>query len=332
MAAVNRILAILAVAGLLGATAAARAVPVEGLYEGVVSGEMTESGRLAAATEALKQVIVRLTGRRAAATDPTLAPVLADAARLAQTFRAPAPGQVLVAFDASALDGRLGKAGQRVWGRERPATLVILVPAAGGPPARLVAASAAGLRRDITAAAQGRGLPLVWPAGLPSGVEEARYQDAVAGRLDPLLDLAHQFGAEGVLVGRLATPPAPSSWGYAGSAGDVATGGGGVDVVQELADRYAGQLASAPAEAGRVYATVRGVQDLAGYAAAAQALAGLANVRSVSLEQASGTSVRFRIAFDGDVEGLRRALREVPRLQLDEAAPAAGEIGLVLRP
>jgi hypothetical protein len=332
MAAVNRILVVLAFAGLLGATAIARAQPVEGLYEGVVAGEMTESGRLAAATEALKQVIVRVTGRRAAAADPVLAPILADAARLAQTFRAPAAGQVLVAFDAATLDGRLGKAGQRVWGRERPATLVVLVPAAGGPPARLLAASAAGLRRDIAAAAQGRGLPLVWPGGLPSGVEEARYQDAVAGRLDPLLDLARQYGAEGVLVGRLATPPAPSSWGYAGSAGDVALGGGGADAVQEIADRYASQLASAPADAGRVYATVRSVHDLAGYAAAAQALAGLANVRSVSLDQALGAVLRFRIAFDGDVEGLRRALRDVPRLQLDEAAPSAGEIGLVLRP
>jgi hypothetical protein len=74
------------------------------------------------------------------------------------------------------------------------------------------------------------------------------------------------------------------------------------------------------------------VHDLAGYAAAAQALAGLANVRSVSLDQALGAVLRFRIAFDGDVEGLRRALRDVPRLQLDEAAPSAGEIGLVLRP
>jgi hypothetical protein len=333
MAAVNRIAAILAAAWVFaGSPSAARAAAVEGLYEGVVAGDMTETGRAVAATDALRQVVIRLTGRRTAGADPALASIYAEAPRLVQTFRSGSAGQVVVAFDPPSLEARLGAAGQRVWSRERPATLVVIVPAAGGPPARLMATAAVALRKDLGAAAQARGLPLAWPNGLPSGIEEARYQDAVAGRLELLLDLARQFGADGVLVGRLGPAGGPAVWSYLGTAGEVALGSSGVDAIQELADRYGSQLASAPAEAGRLVAAVRGVHDLAGYAAVALALAAVPNVRSVTLEQASGATVRFRLAFDGDADALRRAVRDSSRLQLDDAAPAAGEIAMVLRP
>ena len=333
MAAVHRIAALLIV--LLGPLAwpvAGIATPVEGLYEGAVAGDMTETGRAAVASEALRQVVVRVTGRRAAAADPLLAALYLDAPQLVQTFRSGTAGQVVAVFDPETLDARLGKAGQRVWGRERPATLVVLVVAAGAP-GRLLAPAAAALRKDLTATAQLRGLPLAWPTGLPSGVEEARYQDAVAARMDPLLDLARQFGADGVLLGRSGVGGAPGTlWSYAGAAGDVAVSGAGADVVQEIADRYGSQLAAVPADAGRLLAVVRGIRDLSGYSSAFAALAAIPNVRAVTLEEAGSTALRFRLAFDGDAEGLRRAVRESPHLQLDESVPATGELALLLHP
>jgi hypothetical protein len=333
MAAAHRFAAVLiTLSGALAWPATGLGVPVEGLYEGTVAGDLTEAGRAAAAAEALRQVVVRLTGHRSAASDPALAPLYSDAAMLVQTFRSGAAGQVVVAFDSETLDSRLGKAGQRVWGRERPATLVVLVSGATGAPARLLSPAAVVLRKDLAATAQARGLPLAWPTGLPSGIEEARYQDALAARLDPLLDLARQYGAEGVLLGRTGLGGAPGTvWSYAGSAGDVVASGAGADVVQDLADRYGSQLASAPSEA-RLLAVVRGVRDLASYATAYAALAAIPNVRAVVLEEAGPTTLRFRLAFDGDPDALRRATRDSPRLQLDDAAPAGGGLALVLRP
>ena len=250
-----------------------------------------------------------------------------------QTFRSGGPGQVVVVFDPETLDGRLGKAGQRVWGRERPATLVVLVSGTAGAPARLLAPSGLALRKDLAAAAQLRGLPLAWPTGLPTGVEEGRYQDALVGRMDPLLDLARQFGAEGVLLGRIGLGGAPGAlWSYAGAAGDIASSAPGADSVQDLADRYGSLLASAPSDAGRLLAVVRGIHDLPSYAAACAALAAIPNVRSVALEEAGPETLRFRLAFDGDPEALRRAVRDSPRLQVDESAAAGGGLALVLRP
>jgi len=334
MAAAHRIAAVLVtLSGALAWPVAGLAMPVDGLYEGVVTGDMTETGRAAAAAEALRQVVVRVTGRRAAASDPALAALYSDAARLVQSFRSGSTGQVVVVFDPADLDSLLGKAGQRIWGRERPATLVVLVSGATGAPARLLAPAALVLRKDLAAVAQLRGLPLAWPTGLPAGIEEARYQDAIAGRMDPLLELARQFGAEGVLLGRTGLGGAPgTTWSYAGSAGELASAGAGADAVHDVADRYGSQLASAPSDAGRLLAVVRGIRDLPSYASAYAALAAIPNVRAVVLEEAGPTTLRFRLAFDGDPDALRRATRDSPRLQLDDSAPAGAGLVVALRP
>ncbi len=77
---VNRIAAVL-VAALLcaGTPATVLGAVVEGLYEGTGAGDATDAGRAAAAADALRQVVVRLTGRREAATDPALAALVRQA-------------------------------------------------------------------------------------------------------------------------------------------------------------------------------------------------------------------------------------------------------------
>jgi hypothetical protein len=329
---VNRIVAAL-LAALLGAAVpgAAAAVAVEGLYDGVGAGEATDAGRAAAASDALRQVAVRLTGRRAAATDPALAALYADAGRLARTFRAAPGGQLVVSFDADALDSRLLAAGQRLWSRERPLTLVVLVSARPGAARTLAGSAEPELRRAVVAAAQLRGLPLAWPTGLPAAVEQARIEDALAGRLGPLAELARQYGADAVLLGRVA-PGTPTAWSWTGPSGEGGATGAGDEGVQALADRFGAQFATAGARAGQVDAVVRGVRDLAGYAQVGNVLAALGGVRSVTLEEVSGDALRYRIAFDGDIDALRRALRDTGRLALDDSASLGGALQLVLRP
>ncbi len=326
----HRLAALLLAALLAAAAVPVRAAVVEGLYEAVAAGEASDAGRAAAATEALRQVVVRLTGRRAAATDPSLAALYADARRFARTFRSAGGNQMAVAFDADALDAALLQAGQRLWSRERPLTLVVLVSARAATARALATASEPDVRRAVTAAAQLRGLPLAWPTGLPPALEQARAEDALAGRLEPLRDLARQFGADAVLLGRVGA--AGIAWSWSGPAGDGSASGGGEEGVQALADRFGVQFASAGPHGGQVDAVVRNVRDLAGYAAASSALAGLPGVRSVVLEEASGEALRFRVAFDGDAETLRRVARDSGRLAPDDAAPPGGALQLVLRP
>ena len=331
MSPVSRItLALLAGLAAAGGPSLARGALVEGLYESVVAGDSTESGRAAAATDALRQVVVRVTGRGSAANDPALASLYADARRLVHTFRSTAPGQIAVSFDAAALDLSLQQAGQRIWSRERPVTLVVLASGRSGASHDLAGSSEPELRRDLLQAAQARGLPLAWPAGLPTADEEARYQDALAGRLEPLRELARQLGADGVLLGRVT--PAGTAWSWLGPAGEGSASGAAAEALQALADRLGSQFAAAGAASGQIVALVRGVRDLPGYAAASAALASLPNVHSVALEEVSGETLRFRLGFDGDPDTLRRALRDAGRLLPDDDAGPGGAMQLVLKP
>ncbi len=303
---------------------------VASLYEGSGPGDATDAGRASAASDALRQVVVRLTGRRAAASDPALASLYADARSLARTFRAAPGNQVIVAFDAEELDSSLLRAGQRLWSRERPLTLVLLVDTKPGATRSLGGATTPDVRRAVAAAAQLRGLPIIWPTGLPADIEQPRVDDALAGRLEPLRALARQYGADALLLGRVA--PAGTSWSWSGPAGDGSATGAGDEGIQALADRFGAQFATAGPRAGQIDAVVRGVRDLAGYAQASNALAGLANVRGVVLEEVTGESLRFRVSFEGDAETLRRAARDSGRLAPDDTAPPGGALQLVLRP
>jgi hypothetical protein len=318
--------------GLLGLLlcAAAAATVVDGLYEAVVPGDATEAGRAAAASEALKQVVVRVTGRRAAATEPALAPVYASAPRFAQTFRTVAAGQVAVGFDAAALDAALLAAGQRVWPRDRPLTLVLLVSEAPGAPANLAGAADPDLRHEVDRAAQLRGLPVAWAGGLDALTQQARAGDALAGRLEPLRALARDFGADGVLLGRTGT--GGIAWSWLGPAGAGTLVGSATEAIDALADRYGTQFATQDSSTGRLTVVIRGIRDLSAYAAATQVLESIGNVSDVALEEAIGETVSFRLSFTGDPEALRQAATQMARLAPDGDAPADGALHFVLRP
>ena len=75
---------------------------------------------------AMKTVLVRVTGRRYADEDPALAPLVSNARRYVQQYRAAPDNQLWVAFDGPAIERWLTQNGQPLWGHERPATLVLV--------------------------------------------------------------------------------------------------------------------------------------------------------------------------------------------------------------
>ena len=304
----------------------ASAVSVSGLYEGVVAGEGGESGRAAAAADALRQVVVRVTGQRGAATEAALAPVYADARRYVQTFRSAPGGQVAVGFDPAAVDAALLRAGARLWPAERPLTVVFV---AGGA-RELTGQPAPELRQELERAAQLRGLPLAFAGGFDPALTQAALADGLSGRLDGLRELARRVSADGVLLGR------PGSggllWSWLGPAGSGSVSGPAAEAVQTLADRYGAQFAMAAATPGRLTVVIAGVRDLAGYAAAITALSSIGRVDAVDLEEVSGDTLRLRVAYGSDAASLQQAATQAGRLLPFVPAAPDGAVHFVLQP
>src|SRR5581483_10467666 len=103
---------------------AARAVHV---YEVDVSGQSTT-----ALQEAMRQALVRATGRRESANDPALASLVEDAPKYVKSYSPGPRGQTQVIFDRTSVERAIVSAGRSVCDPERPFTLVVLYP----PPSR----------------------------------------------------------------------------------------------------------------------------------------------------------------------------------------------------
>jgi hypothetical protein len=258
---------------------------------------------------------VRVTGRSTAAADPTLQGLYAEASRFVQTFRSVAPGQIAVAFDADLLETALAKAGQRLWGRDRPQFLVIL-----DGPAPLQASA----RRDLQTVGQVRGIPWVFadsrvdpPAGVRDGNPEA------------LRGVAKTFGADGVLLLKLGSPAATAVW--IGPTGDGTAAGAPVEIGDAVADRLGSVLAISAAESGRLWVVVHGVTDLSAYVAALAQINALPAVRSVAVDSVVASTLKLRVSGVSDAANLRKAARDAGHFDVGEGG-GIREIDLVYRP
>ena len=285
------ILALCAGALLLSFMAYAHAGRIVRVYEANVAS--AESS--AALQEAMRQVLVRATGRRDAGNDPSLSGIVADASRYVRQFR-PSNGATEVVFDSEALELAISAAGRSVWERERPFTLVVLYPP-------LTPEATEGARNELEDAASERGLPVsVVPISLvdASGVELDRAD---------LLRSAQRFGGDAVLVGRnegrgarwmwtLHGPVASESW-----SGSIAAGvHGAVDALARSED-----VSFAMAEAEALIA-VDGVASLVDYANVGRLLDAVPGVRNVDLEEAISSTVTFRVLVRGGADGLAQQL------------------------
>src|SRR5579883_2162849 len=139
--------------------------------------------------EAMRQALVRATGRREAADDPALAGIIADAPRYVSGYGTGPRGESQVIFDATAVQAAITAAGRSVGDGERPFTLVVL-----DPPRPRAQADAARAELERTAAA--RGLPI---SLIPMTVNDANGRPLPA---EALLESAQRVGGDEVLVGR----------------------------------------------------------------------------------------------------------------------------------
>ena len=277
--------------------------------------DRSEPAQAAAFQAALKVVLVRVTGRRTAETDPAFAPLLGNARRYVQQYRGMPDNKLWVAFDGGAIERWLTQNGQPLWGYERPATLVLLsVP---GPPAGtlLTAESTGDAKTAVDDAAAVRGIPLVWPTAADLAKYHLDYASLSATPAASLMDLARARAADAVLVGRAAN---------AGSAGTTkwtfifqersSEVSGALEGINRAADTYAG-LFAASGTLAPVDIEVAGINDVKDYANLQTYLESLTFVSRVSVQGLSGDSVQFRLSARGGTESLQRAFALSGKLQ-----------------
>jgi hypothetical protein len=302
--------------------AAAQAVTVTDLYE---TAQPVEGSRDAAFVEALKTVLVRVSGQREAAS--RLGAEVNDPRKYVQRFGFTADGVLEVGFDSSSIDQLLSNAGLAIWGRERPATLVMFSVEGADGTAHWVAADAPAHERDaIVKVARQRGLPLKWP------VMDAQERAAASAESPGLLQTADRYGANAVLLGR--SRGGVVHWTLVSNDGAAQASGTIEDGVHLAADTFARVFAASGSSLGSVIVEVAGIQDLSAYATTLNYLEGMTLVRGVALEQVSGEKMRFRLAVRGDAATLRRAIALDRRLVPTESSvgePGSGADRLAFR-
>lgn len=307
------------------------AVTVPDLYETAVP---VTASRDAAFAEALKAVVVRVSGRRDAAA--RLGSSLGDPRQYVQRFGMTADNFLQVGFDSVSIDKLLSQAGLPIWGRERPATLVLLnVQAPNGSSYWVDGAANSAEREAIVRVAKQRGLPLVWPVLVPQDRDQLAAGD---GSPATLLQIAARYSANAALLGRARSDGAGGMsvrWTLASNEGAAEASGAIEDGVHLAADTFARVYSASGASLDSITVEISGIDDLNAYASTLNYLEGMTLVRGVAVEQVLGGTMRFRLAVRGDAGTLRRALaldgRLVP-VQAGDGAPAADRLQLRYSP
>jgi hypothetical protein len=276
------------------------------VYEVDLKGGQTPG----ALQDAMREALVRATGRRESASDPALASVIADAQTYVKGYTPLSKGQSQVIFDSTAVDRAIAAAGRGVWDRNRPFTLIVLTPA---PPRGTEDAA----RVELEQTAIARGLPVSLVPLSPVDTS-----GNVLGR-DALMELAQKYGGDAVLVGKgdtssssaqlqwtLSTRASSQSW--------TGTLAGGVNgAVDTMAPAQAGSLADIESGA-RV--EIVGVGNLTDYVNVQRTLESVPGVRRANVAAARGNTVVFDVLARGGSDAVSRTLAGSNHLARSDAS------------
>jgi hypothetical protein len=300
------------------------AVRVELFQATVPLADRSDSSQTAAFQAAMRMVLVRVTGHRGMDQDPGLAPLVSDARRYVQQYRAAPDNQLWVAFDAAAIERWLSQNAQPQWGRDRPATFVWLAVSTGAGTGYVATRDEPSeLKGSIDAQAAERGIPLIWPT--TADLQANRVDFGAVNNLSAstLSDIARRLGADATLVGRAANASAAANvrWVHVFQDHSSEFSGAGAGV-EHAADTYAGLFAASGAPAP-VDIEVNGVGDLHAYASVQTYLESLTFVSHVGVLAMNGDVVRFRLTTRGGSDSLQRALALGGRLEPVEVSGGA---------
>ena len=278
--------------------------------------EVDIEGQTPAAVQgAMRQALVRATGRRESADDPALANLVNDAPRYVKTYGTGPRGKPQVVFDGAAVERAITAAGRSVWDRERPFTLVVLDP----PRARAAEDTA---RAELERVAAERGLPI---SLIPLPLTDSAGNPLGA---DALLQAAQRYGGDEILVGRGADagPDTPLQWTLYTRALNRSWSGPLPAAIDHTVDVLVPQPGTSLADADATSRVqIEGVNSLAAYAAVERLLQSTPGVRRANIAAADAGSVTFEVTARGGAAGLGQALAGQMRL-----VPRSGPGGVVV--
>ncbi len=310
------------------------------LYEATVpvSGR-SEAERGRGISAAMRVVLVKLTGDRAAAGAPGSAGIVRAAAGMLQQYQYTDTGtglELTASFDPPALDEALINAGLPLWSRERPSLLVWLAVDDGTRQSMVSRLDEAGYADTLRRRAALRGVPVMLP--LLDATDAEQLQAAGGTASDNVLIASERYRADAVLIGAVRASPVglwegswtlhagetPQSWTSQGELPQIVIDEGIDGVADALAARYA---RAAGARQGAVLSLrVLELASVDDYARVQRYLESLSDVTSVIPGVVSSGQVIFEIAARVGAEALAEsiALGDVLEGLGPQADPAGG--------
>lgn len=329
----------------------AHAVEVESLYTAEAALEQDNpAGRNAAYTEALSQVLSRLTGLADPLASPGIANLFPDPARYVLRFMPGEERSLRVTFDGAALERQLRAANVTVWGNDRPLTIVWLAVDWGQGEREIVAAGDAEsgpdaersidrnrlLRERVQEAAERRGIPIVFPLLDVEDLQHVSFSDIWGGFDEQLLTASRRYSASSILVGRIRPGDvAGNRWSWYFGAEPRQWIGEPEEVIARLADALASQFAIAGGQALDTFVlTISGIDSVAAFGAVQNYMQGIDMVDELAIDGVQGDSIRYRVSCHGGQERLRRTLEFGGLLEPVEGArqPGGGSLEFRYRP
>ena len=319
-------LAVFALAAAVYAVPSAQAVELAALYTAEVAlDEEADDPRALAYETALAEVLLRVSGAELSADEEMRKLLFPSPASYVVQFRPGEDESLWVSFDGEAIESVLRQAGQTVWGRDRPETLVWLAVDWGQGDREILGAADPQRRRDearsidrnrllrqrILDMAERRGLPILFPLLDTEDQQNVTFSDIWGGFDEALLEASKRYDVHSILVGRIR--PASSQrnrWNYYFGGEERSWGGEPELIVGQVADLLADEFAvsgSAPLEF--VNLSVSGIGTVEAYGAMQNMLADTSVIESFAISEIAGDRIKYRVEARGGAERLRRALR-----------------------
>ncbi|MBR7630912.1 MAG: hypothetical protein RIQ83_1488 [Pseudomonadota bacterium] len=309
------------------------AAQVTDLYQGKAptSGDM-----VAAQSQALGEVLVKVTGKRDILTQPAVVKALAAPGDYVQHYgyQDVGPVKFLKAdFDVAKVNALISQSKFALLGPARPQVAIWLV-INEGERRLLPDQSSDGWAAALRAQSQAMGLPVSIPLMDLDDNMAVNATDVWGRFADPILKASQRYGAEMVVLGKL-TPEGETwniDWGLYGpkAGGEQAelTRGSGSGTQAEVAQGFADGLAAWLVQnygarisgvASSQTLVVEGLSGIDGMITVQKMLQGMASVTKVEIGQLEGDKVTFNLALQGDKAELIRGLQLESRLrQIDD--------------
>lgn len=337
-------------------TTICRGGEVSGLYHStLLVPSQTSRPTAAQLSEALAEVLVRVSGRRDLLGKPAIRQALLKAAPLVRSFSyrstnravrdssgTEQPAQLLaLEFDRSLVDQLLSQAGERPLGSQRPTLMVWLAAEQQGR--RDFLSSDHHLIAPLRQAAGERGLPIQLPLLDLTDQQALPLSDLWGLFADGVEQASLRYRPDAVLAGRL-MPMAGGNWAIEwlllerGEPVRFVTEGSAEEALRQAVDRTADRLFSTLAGDGAGYSyyldgiqlDISNVRSLRDYSAVLDYLAQLSLVTAVYTEQVDGSRLLLRVQLEGHIDQLQQALSLEPRLVPSHAGATAGDSTLAL--